>query len=98
MMTQSNEIERVAQTFKALSDPTRLRIVTMLRGSKAPLCVTAIASRLGVTQPAVSQHLRVLRAAGIVSSMRAGRRVHYSVDVEALRAHGRLFSDALNLK
>ncbi len=98
MIESTKDIEQLAETFKALSDPTRLRIMKMLRVSEVPLCVTALASRLGVTQSAVSQHLRVLRQAGIVSSSRAGRRVHYTVDVSGLRVHGRLFSEVLDVK
>jgi len=95
MIKSVSEIERLADTFRALSDPTRLSIVKILHDMGGPLCVNAIAFRLGVTQSAVSQHLRVLRQEGIVSRVRAGRRVHYAVDIGALRAHGRLFHDAL---
>jgi ArsR family transcriptional regulator len=78
-----DEIEELAEIFKALSDPTRLRLVKLLQG-QAPcerpgecnhrsfLCVNALAHRLGITQSAVSQHLRVLRQAGLVSGGTAG--------------------------
>ncbi|MBD3367450.1 MAG: metalloregulator ArsR/SmtB family transcription factor [Candidatus Eisenbacteria bacterium] len=97
-MKSQTDMERLAGTFKALSDPTRLRIVKMLRDAGGPLCVNAIAYRLEVTQSAVSQHLRILRQAGIVEGRRAGRRVHYSVDTEVLKEHERLFKNALKVK
>ena len=51
------------------------------------LCVNALAHRLGVSQSAVSQHLRVLRQAGLVHGVRHGAFVHYSVDREGLCAY-----------
>lgn len=75
-----DEIEELAEIFKALSDPTRLRLVKLLHEHQGALCVNALAGRLEVTQSAVSQHLRVLRQAGLVQSVRHGYRVHYSLD------------------
>jgi len=72
----------LAQLFKALGDPTRLTIFGML--SKNPerrLCVCAIAKHLRITQSAVSQHLKVLKNAGLVTPNRDGFRVHYMVNI-----------------
>jgi len=76
--------------FKALSDPTRLRLVRLLNDCQngtqegvcqgGPLCVNALAHQLGVTQSAVSQHLRILRQAGLVRGARHGSFMHYSLD------------------
>jgi DNA-binding transcriptional ArsR family regulator len=86
-----DEIETLADIFKALADPTRLRLVRLL-GERTPeevepdecgggpLCVNALAHRLGITQSAVSQHLRVLRQARLVKCERRGAFVHYSLD------------------
>ena len=81
------EIEELAETFKALSDPTRLRLVKLLSEGGGTLCVNALARRLGVTQSAVSQHLRVLRHAGLVRGERRGPFVHYSLDREGLKQY-----------
>jgi ArsR family transcriptional regulator len=90
-----DEVEKHSQLFKALSDPTRLKLVRMLGrcspdvcgpaadGAKA-LCVGALAHRLEVTQSAVSQHLRVLREAGLVRRERRGSFVHYTLDPDGL--------------
>ncbi len=86
-----DEIEIVAEIFKALADPTRLRLVRLLStptpedesdecGGGRALCVNAMAHRLGITQSAVSQHLRVLRQARLVKGERRGAFVHYSLD------------------
>ncbi|MBD3369537.1 metalloregulator ArsR/SmtB family transcription factor [Candidatus Fermentibacteria bacterium] len=72
----------LAAVFKVLSVETRLRILSMLEDG--PLCVNALASRLGVTAAAVSQHLRILRNAGAVKHRRCGNHVHYSLDGRTL--------------
>lgn len=77
-------LEEIAELFKALSDPTRLKIVKILAESPRPLCVKAITHRLEVSQPAVSQHLRILRQAGLAQGQRYGVHVHYSLNREAL--------------
>jgi len=93
-----DEIEELAEIFKALSDPTRLRLVKLLSdqtpggcpgecNSRRFLCVNALAHRLGVTQSAVSQHLRVLRQAGLVQGERHGSFVHYSLDKDGLEKY-----------
>ena len=86
-----DEIDTLAEIFKALADPTRLRLVKLLservpgevepdKCGGGPLCVNALAHRLGITQSAVSQHLRVLRQARLVKGERRGAFVHYSLD------------------
>jgi DNA-binding transcriptional ArsR family regulator len=79
-----DEIEELAEVFKALSDPTRLRLVKLLREHEGALCVNALAQKLGVSQSAVSQHLRVLRQARLVQGARYGYHVHYALDPERL--------------
>lgn len=78
------QVEELAEIFKALSDPTRLRLVKLLGDHQGALCVNALAHQLGVTQSAVSQHLRVLRQARLVQSERQGYHVHYSLDPDRL--------------
>ena len=72
------------QFGKALAAPVRLRILRLLRGRA--LCVNALAARLDVTQGAVSQHLRILRQAGIVLGEKRGYYVHYRLNEESLAA------------
>lgn len=82
-----DEIEELTEVFKALSDPTRMRLVKLLRESGGALCVNALARMLGITQSAVSQHLRVLRQAGLVRGERRGHFVHYSLDRAGLEQY-----------
>jgi DNA-binding transcriptional ArsR family regulator len=68
---------------KVLSAEPRVRIVQLLK--RQVLCVGALAGRLGITQGAVSQHLRILRDAGLVASEKRGYYVHYRIRQDALR-------------
>jgi DNA-binding transcriptional ArsR family regulator len=77
-----------AEAFAALGDPTRRAIFERLAGG--PRAVGEIASELPVSRPAVSQHLKVLKGAGLVTDRPAGTRRLYAVDpdgVEAMRAY-----------
>jgi DNA-binding transcriptional ArsR family regulator len=72
-----------AKVYFAISDPTRRRILDLLRGSE--LSVVQLAKPFRMSQPAVSQHLRVLREAGLVTATRAGRERHYRLRAQRLR-------------
>jgi len=76
------DTEHLARIFKVLSVGTRVRIVQLLKGRA--LCVNALAARLDVTQGAVSQHLRILRDAGLVTAEKRGYFVHYRLNGRAL--------------
>jgi DNA-binding transcriptional ArsR family regulator len=90
-------IEEQAALFGVLADPTRLKLLRMLLQQSEPdaLCVNALAYHLGVTQPAVSQHLKLLKNAGLVQGEKRGYRVHYFVRREALKEAQELISKAL---
>jgi ArsR family transcriptional regulator len=92
--------EEQAAVFGALADPTRLRLIKLLCRQRAShaLCVNALAAFLNVTQSAVSQHLRVLRAFGLVSGERRGYHVHYFINREALERCWNLTSAALTME
>jgi DNA-binding transcriptional ArsR family regulator len=68
--------------MEALGDPTRRRVFDLLRGG--PRAVVDIAREVTVSRPAVSQHLRVLREAGLVSGEREGTRTLYRIDPRGL--------------
>ena len=77
-----------SRAFVALGDPTRQLILERL--AKRPMPVGKIAAGLSVTRPAVSQHLKVLRAAGLVTSARSGTRSVYRIDprgIEVMRTY-----------
>lgn len=70
---------RPTRLLKVVGDETRARILERLAAS-GELCVGALARQLGLTSSAVSQHLRLLRQAGLVRANRRGCWVHYSLD------------------
>jgi len=70
--------QRVAETFKVLGDPTRVKILQVL--SKRELCVCDISAVVGMGQSAVSHQLRALRNARLVKYRRDGKMVWYSLD------------------
>lgn len=74
----------LAETFRALADSTRAKIVHVL--ADQPLCVGDLAQVVGVSEPAVSQHLRLLRSLRIVRGRRAGKMVYYSLEDDHVRA------------
>ena len=71
---------KLAATFKALADPTRIRIVSAL--SLMELCVGDLAAALGMSMSAVSHQLRLLRDLRLVKSRRDGKHIHYQLDDE----------------
>ena len=93
-MKENGNTEEQAVLFGVLSDPTRLKLLKMLyrqRQQPHAHCVNALSELLGVTQSAVSQHLRVLKSAGLVKGKRLGYRIHYFVNADAIkRSHGLL--------
>ncbi|MCI0636151.1 MAG: metalloregulator ArsR/SmtB family transcription factor [Actinobacteria bacterium] len=83
-----NDQLNTARAFDALGDPTRRAVFEVLRGGAQP--VGEIARHLPVSRPAVSQHLRVLKEAGLVRDRKQGTRRLYRVDgrgLEALRQY-----------
>ena len=92
-------IEKQAALFSVLADPTRLKLLRMLlrQSELDTLCVNALTYHLGVTQPAVSQHLKLLKNAGLVKCEKRGYRVHYFVKREALKEAQGLISKAFQI-
>ncbi|AOY74977.1 ArsR/SmtB family transcription factor [Clostridium formicaceticum] len=75
-------MDQILQIFKALSDETRLKILIIL--SKKRICGKGIAKHLGVSEAAVSQHIRVLKEAGIIVGEKVGYYVHYDLQKSKL--------------
>lgn len=75
----------LAATFKALSDPVRLRLLSLVasRGS-GEACVCDLSAGFELSQPTISHHLKVLREAGLLSSERRGSWVYYRIEPRAL--------------
>lgn len=70
-------VQAVSSAFQAFADPTRLRILNLLRGGE--LCVCDVCATLELSQPKVSRHLAILRSAGLVEARREGKWMHYRI-------------------
>ena len=82
-MSGAETLANVAELFKTLSNPSRLMIVNALLISE--MSVNNLAAAVGRSQPPVSQHLAVLRAAKLVRLRREGKRILYALDDEHVR-------------
>ncbi len=75
-------MERIAQIFKALGDETRLKILLMV--SKRRICAKGISKHLAISEAAVSQHISILKSAGIITGRKLGYFVHYDLQEAVL--------------
>jgi len=83
----------MAAKIKALSDPVRLQLLSSVAShAGGEACVCDISTGVGVSQPTVSHHLKVLRGAGLMTSQRRASWVYYAVVPEALEALSALLS------
>ena len=72
-----------AEVYRVLGDPTRVKIIDQLLHQE--LCTSDLAEMIGLSEPAVSQHLRLLRMQRVVTSHRHGQRVFYALDDDHVR-------------
>jgi ArsR family transcriptional regulator len=84
-MLSEEEAEATAQVFKALGDPTRVRIVNVLATSDEAVCVCNLVEPLGLTQPTVSHHMKKLLDAGLVEREERGKWAYYTLIPDAMR-------------
>jgi ArsR family transcriptional regulator len=77
-MLSPDHVQSLADTFRVLGDPTRVRILDALRDGE--LCVNDLAARIGLSESAVSHQLRLLRTMRLVRARRDGRLAFYAVD------------------
>lgn len=78
------DLNELAHGLKALSDPTRLKIVALLK--IRPLCICELVPLFGISQPAISRHMHRLRDAGLVTETRRGQWVFFRLNPERLEA------------
>lgn len=74
-LAQTEDFQSIADVFRQLGDPTRVRIFWLLCHREE--CVVNISALLDMSSPAISHHLRALRASGLILSRRAGKEVYY---------------------
>ena len=76
-LPDNSAIEKVSEIFRLISDPTRLKILLLLCHCEE--CVNNIAIMVNMSAPAVSHHLRLLKQAGLITSSRLGKEIHYKL-------------------
>ncbi|MEV0728085.1 metalloregulator ArsR/SmtB family transcription factor [Polymorphospora sp. NPDC050346] len=86
---EANQAEVIAPMFRALGDPVRLRLMSMI-ASVPEICVCDLTPEFALSGPTISHHLKVLRDAGLVESDRRGTWVWYRVRADAFRQLGAL--------
>lgn len=74
----------LAKVFKALGDPVRLRLLSMIASREGEVCVCEMTPAFELSQPTISHHLKLLRQAGLIDCERRGTWVHYWVLPAAL--------------
>ena len=89
-LTDEALLRKMAEMFKVMNDPTRLRIINALLLSE--MCVCDIAALMDMTQPTISHHLKIMRQSELIKYRRDGKVVYYSLDDEHI---GRLFQTGL---
>ena len=76
------DLRRLRTLYRALGDETRLRVIGLL-AEVGPLAVGELSSRVGLSQPLISWHLRILRLAGVIDTKRHGREVICNLRIAA---------------
>jgi ArsR family transcriptional regulator len=85
-------LQHLALTAKALADTNRLKILQLVASQDGPLCACDLVDYVGLSQPTVSHHLKVLREAGLLRAKRNGLWMFYSLDPKAEQSLGKLVS------
>ncbi len=78
------EAEATAHVFKALSDPARVKILSMLVTAGEPVCACEFTPALGLSQATVSHHLKKLTETGLIEREQRGKWAYFSLDADAL--------------
>lgn len=77
---ESEQAERIARVFKALGDPTRVRLLSLIGTSKTgEMCICDLTGPVGLSQPTVSHHMRLLVEAGLATREQRGKWAYFSV-------------------
>ncbi|MGH9774884.1 MAG: ArsR/SmtB family transcription factor [Candidatus Acidiferrales bacterium] len=84
----------LARYFRALADPTRLRLLNLMAGRE--ICVCYFVAILRISQPKISRHLAYLRKAGIVAARPEGKWMHYHLAIPADTTAARVLRETLN--
>jgi len=87
------DAERLASALKAIADPARLRLISMVAASESgEVCVCDFTGPIGLSQPTVSHHLKILVEGGVLAREQRGKWAYYRLVPDALDTLGRLIT------
>jgi ArsR family transcriptional regulator len=87
---ETSDAERIARVFKALGDPTRVRLLSLIGGSEnGEMCICDLTDPVGLSQPTVSHHMKQLVEAGLATREQRGKWAYYRVVDGALEGAAR---------
>lgn len=91
----ADDAERLARSFKALSDPTRVRLLSLIAAhSGGEACICDLTDPVGLSQPTVSHHMKQLAGAGLVTREQRGKWAYYRIVEDSLRSLGAALATA----
>ena len=94
----SDLLEDLSEFFKALGDPTRLKLVRLLMfNDEDKLKVIDLAEKIGVSQPAITQHINVLKELRLIQSNREQNRIYYYVNKKKFNSYRRILNTMLEI-
>ena len=87
-------VHELAETMRSFADPQRLKIVRILASrTKESLNVTDVSKILGISQPAASQHIKILKSTGILNSIRDSNRILYTINYDYVYRFREVYED-----
>ena len=90
--------EGLSEFFKALSDPTRLKLVRILMfNDEEKLKVIDLAEKIGISQPAITQHINILKELNLIESSREQNRKYYYVNKKKFKSYKRILNTMLEI-
>ena len=91
-----NNYQMTARVFKALGDENRIKILTLLHTGER--CACRLQESLGISQPTLSHHMRILLDAGLVGARKDGKWIHYTLSEAGAVQASKLLCSVLNMK
>ncbi|MBY9006927.1 MAG: winged helix-turn-helix transcriptional regulator [Candidatus Lokiarchaeota archaeon] len=91
-----NSLEDLSDLFKTLGDPTRLRLISLLMfNNEDRLRVIDFAEKIGISQPAITQHIKILKELNLIKSERDQNKKYYYINTEVFESYRKILSKSL---